>query len=373
MHILQISSDFIGTKVHENLFKNLASLGVAQTVYCPVRDANLIGKNCFEAPDMEIVYDNVIKPFHKYAYHAKRHALFNSLQEKIDLNQIDLCHAATLFTDGGQAYEIYKKYHIPYVVAVRNTDINGFLNMRPETWLSGRKILLNAKRIFFISKALMDRFCGHRLIVPLLPEIENKMLLIPNGIDDYYLDHVNHEIHSGHRVLYVGDFSDNKNVKRLGEAVLQLSGEENLNDIQLTLVGGGKAQNNDIQDLIDANSERFHYLGPIYDKARLCEAFNQHSVFAMPSIYETFGLVYLEALSQNLPVLYTKGQGIDGLFDESVGIGVNPLSVQSIKDAIRELLLNSQYYSNRSVDFESFRWNIIAKKYLSVYEETMMI
>ena len=51
------------------------------------------------------------------------------------------------------------------------------------------------------------------------------------------------------------------------------------------------------------------------------------SVFAMPSIFETFGLVYLEALSQNLPVVYTKGQGIDGMFDNTVGIGVDPLSV----------------------------------------------
>lgn len=369
MHILQISSDFIGTKVHENLFRNLASIGVAQTVYCPVRDSNLIGNNRFEAPHTEVVYDNVVKPFHKYACHVKHHSIFYSLQGKVDLNRIDLCHAATLFTDGGQAYIIYKKYHIPYVVAVRNTDINGFLNVRPEAWLSGRKILLNAKRIFFISKALMDRFCGHRLIVPLLPEIENKMLLIPNGIDDYYLDHVNHEIHSGHRVLYVGDFSDNKNIKRLGEAVLQLSEEENLNDIQLTLVGGGKAQNNDIQDLIDANSERFHYLGPIYDKAKLCEVFNQHGAFAMPSIYEIFGLVYLEALSQNLPVLYTKRQGIDGLFDESVGIGVNPMSVQSIKDALRKLIENKNVYSNHNVNFEIFRWHNIAQVYESIYQD----
>ena len=369
MHILHVSSDFIGTKVHENLFRNLASLGLAQMVYCPVRDSNLIGKNRFEAPNVEIVYDNAVKPFHKYAYHVKRHAIFNSLQKKVDLSHVDLCHASTLFTDGGQAYKIYKKYHIPYVVAVRNTDINGFLNVRPETWLTGRKILLNAKRIFFISKALMDRFCGHRLIFPLLPEIENKMLLIPNGIDDYYLDHVNHEIHSGHRVLYVGDFSNNKNVKRLCEAVLQLSGEENLKDVQLTLVGGGKAQNNDIQDLIDANSERFHFLGPIYDKAKLCEVFNQHSIFAMPSIYETFGLVYLEALSQNLPVLYTKGQGIDGLFDESVGIGVNPLSVQSIKDALRMLIEKKNVYSNHNVNFEDFRWCNIAQVYESIYQD----
>jgi len=44
----------------------------------------------------------------------------------------------------------------------------------------------------------------------------------------------------------------------------------------------------------------------------------------MPSITETFGLVYAEALSQGLPVLYTRGQGFDRQFEEGeVGYAVD--------------------------------------------------
>ena len=43
----------------------------------------------------------------------------------------------------------------------------------------------------------------------------------------------------------------------------------------------------------------------------------------MPSRYETFGLVYGEAMSQGLPIIYSKGQGVDGYFKEgTVGYGV---------------------------------------------------
>ena len=35
-----------------------------------------------------------------------------------------LTHATTLLTDGGLAYRFYKQYGIPYIVAVRNTDVN---------------------------------------------------------------------------------------------------------------------------------------------------------------------------------------------------------------------------------------------------------
>lgn len=371
MHILHISNDFSGSKVHISLYENLAKQGISQTIYCPVRNSGQIGENAFVAEGTDIVYDFVIRPYHRYVYHVKRQAIFRSLQKKVDLKDINLCHAATLFSDGGQAYKIYKKYHIPYVVAVRNTDINGFLDKLPNTWIAGRQILLHAQKIFFISKALMDKFSRHRIIKPLLKEIQDKMILIPNGIDDYYLDHVNHQPHPNHNVLYVGDFSNNKNVTRLGDAVLQLRKEEGFQDVCLTLVGGGKNSNDQVFQMINKNPDVFSYLGPIYEKDRLCNVFNKHGLFAMPSIYETFGLVYLEALSQNLPVIYTKGQGIDGLFDNTVGVGVDPLSVKEIKEAIRIIINHPNNYSNNCIDFEKFRWGYIANRYVNYYKEIL--
>lgn len=369
MHILHISSDFSNTKVYTNLYKQLDKLGVRQTIFNPISviKRDTIGRNEFEANCSQFVYADVIKPYHRYVYHIKRQAVFHALQKKVDLKKIDLIHAATLFTDGGQAYKIYKKYHIPYVVAVRNTDINGFLDKLPNTWLAGRKILRNAKKIFFISKALMDKFAKHMVIRPILSEISDKMMLLPNGIDDYYLDHINHKSHNGHKVLYVGDFSSNKNVMRLSKAVLDLIEEDTFQNATLTLVGGGNTTTNEVQAMIDAYPNVFHYLGPIHDKEKLCEVYNAHDVFAMPSIHETFGLVYLEALSQNLPIVYTKGQGVDGLFDETVGIGVNPMSSDEIKNAIQRILEKPDYYSNTNVNFEQFRWEKIATEYKNVY------
>lgn len=372
MHVLHIASDFIATKVHVSLFKELAEQKVKQTIYCPIRHETHKGSNSFEAAGTDIVYDFVIKPYHRYFYHIKRHDIFCSLQKRVDLNEIDLCHAATLLTDGGQAYKIYKKYHIPYVVAVRNTDINGFLDKAPNTWLAARKILCNANKILFISQALMDKFSSHKVIKPILLEIKDKMVLIPNGIDNYFLDHVKRDLieRSGHTVLYVGNFSRNKNVLRLCEAVLQLSKEDEFSDITLTLVGGGgRDADENVSQWIEEHKNVADFIGPIYEKDKLCEVFRRHNVFAMPSIHETFGLVYIEALSQNLPVLFTKGQGIDRLFPPSIGAAVNPLSIGEIKAALSTLLLNNTEYSNDGIDFEMFRWSKIASKYTHIYNQ----
>lgn len=370
MHVLHISSDFIGTKVHVNLYKRLAGLGINQTIYCPIRNASFGGRNNFSAEGTEIIYDYVIKSYHRYFYHIKRHDIFRSLQKKVNLKAIDLCHAATLMSDGGQAYMIYKKYHIPYVVAVRNTDINSFLNQAPNTWVAARKILLNAQKVLLISQALMDAISNHKVIKPILPEIKDKMILLPNGVDDYFLDRVNHSPRNNHgnSVLYVGDFTHNKNVVRLSEAVFQLSKEDGFRNIKLTLVGGDrKIPDQNVFVWINSHPELVDYMGPIYDKDKLCEVFRNHSVFAMPSIFETFGLVFVEALSQNLPVIFTKGQAIDGMFPSTSGIGVNPLSVEEIKTAIRSILIDNEHYSNSGIDFEKFRWNSIAKQYIELY------
>lgn len=370
MHILHISSDFSNTKVHTNLYQHLDKLGIEQTVFNPIRKSmcDTIGRNEFKAERTHFVYADVIRPYHRYTYHIKRMVIFRSLKKKVDLSGIDLVHATTMFTDGGQAYKIYKKFHIPYVVAVRNTDINGFLDKLPNTWLAGRKILCHAKMIFFISKALMDKFANHKVIKPILPKIKNKMVMIPNGIDDYFINHISDEVRYGHKVLYVGNFSENKNVLRLGEAIKLLRSEEMFHDVTLTLVGGGNDTDGKVQKMIESQSKIFHFLGPIHEKEKLVEIFRNHSVFAMPSITETFGLVYLEALSQNLPVIYTKGQGIDGLFDESVGIGINPLSVEDIKCSLKYVMESPKDFSNKRILFEKFTWSYVANKYVSFYK-----
>ncbi len=373
MKILHIANDFSNTKVHSNLVRELDCLGVQQVVFNPIRTIrkNTIGKNEFPAQHTQFVYAVVVKPYHHYLYHVKQYCLFRALQKRIDVTDINLTHAATLMTDGGVAYKLYKKYHIPYVVSLRNTDINGFLDKMPHTWHDARKILLNAKRIFFISQGLKEKFENHKVIKPILSQIEDKFVLMPNGIDDYFISNIRKDQRAGHGVIYIGDFSNNKNVLRLGMAILQLREEKGLEDVKLTLVGGGRNEDDSVEDLINSNPDVFNYVGKVYDKAKLCELLGANRVFAMPSINETFGLVYLEALSQNLPVLYTKGQGIDGLFDDTIGVGVDPLSIPEIKEALKGMLLNIDRYSNNCIDFNAFKWATIAEKYREHYRELL--
>lgn len=370
MKILQIANDFCRTKVHSNLFKELDRIGVEQTVFNAVREEEAIGRNAFESNHANFIYANVVKPFHKYCYHIKRHHVYKEMLNRIDVSEYDVCHASTLFTDGGLAYELYKQYKIPYFVAIRNTDVNEFMGYLPHTWYDGMKILLHAEKIFFISEGLKRKFEKHIMVRCILSRIKKNFVLMPNGIENYFLDHVDRNSREGNNIVYVGRFDANKNVVRLATAVLKLREEPEFKDLTLTLVGGGHEPDNVMPNLLRDNPDALKYLGPIYDKSELCKVFRNSRMFAMVSIFETFGLVYIEALSQNLPVLYTKNQGIDGLFGPEVGEAVNPLSEDEIVEGLKKIL-TGMYYSNRNVDFEEFRWSRIATKYREFYKAAL--
>ena len=366
MKILHISNDFCLTKVHSMLYRELDQLGVEQTVFNPVRDAAHVGRNSFEGLHTTIIYAHVVKPWHRYAYHLKRRHVFNEMLKRINPQEYTLTHATTLLTDGGLAYQLYKQYDIPYIVAVRSTDMNEFLKFMPHTWMAARKILLNAKKIVFINKGLRDDLVRHPAIRGIASKIEGKFMLMSNGINDYYLDHISHEPRTGHGIVYVGRFSTRKNVIRLAKAVLKLREQQQFSDCTLTLVGGGRAETDEMERMMTEHPDVFHFVGRIEEPSQMCEVFSQASIFAMPSLHETFGLVYIEALTQNLPVLYTRGQGVDGLLPPSAGIAVNPYSVDDIVHGLAMLLTNTDM-GNYNVDFEQFRWSTIAKKYKETY------
>ena len=370
MKILHICNDFCGSKVHTNLYKEIDNIDdIEQTIFTYIKDRQLIGKNQFESKHAHFLYSTALKKYHRYFYHLKINDIFKSLTSMTDCTQINCVHAVTLFSDGGVALKIHKKYGIPYIVAVRNTDVNYFLKYAPHTWKKAKEILKNAKKIIFISPALQKLLCQHIAIKGILPSIESKFMIQPNGVDPFWLQNIQpiQKTHS-HEILYIGNFQSTKNTLRLINAVLSLIPK--YNDIKLNLVGGTGKQHNKIVNLVVQNPNHLKYWGKIYDKEKLQELFNSNNLFAMPSLYETFGLVYIEALSQHLPIIYSKGQGIDGLLSPQIGIAVNPFSEEEIASAITNIFEHSEKYNeHHKIDFNQFHWEIIAKKYLTLYNQ----
>ena len=75
-------------------------------------------------------------------------------------------------------------------------------------------------------------------------------------------------------------------------------------------------------------------------------------------------------MSQGLPVIYSKGQGFDGQFEDgTVGYAVNSLDHNDIAEKIIKIFYDYETKSKNCIElFNKFDWKTIACDYLSLYE-----
>jgi glycosyltransferase involved in cell wall biosynthesis len=90
----------------------------------------------------------------------------------------------------------------------------------------------------------------------------------------------------------------------------------------------------------------------------------------MPSFLETFGLVYIEAMSQGVPVIHSRGQGIDGLFSASgIAEAVDPRDIYGMAEGIARAADRRQSVASECIRAASrFSWTRIARCYNELYQ-----
>lgn len=368
MRVLHINSNYLYTTLHENLIDHLEKYNIKNKIFMPIH-----GKYPFAITPKENVYHPIcFKKNDRYFFFYKQKKIFNALLYKIDPNCFDLIHAHTLFTDGNVAFNIYKKYNKPFIVAVRDTDLNVFFKKRPYLRKLGVKILVHAEKVVFLSKPYLEKTL--RYIPKNMKErILRKSIIIPNGIDSFWIKNrasthlKRNDIKNKLRIIYVGRISKRKNITTTVKAckILRNKGY----NVEFTIVGRIENQ----REFKKIQRYNFiNYLGT-QPKEKLIELFRLHDVFVMPSKTETFGLVYAEAISQGLPVIYTKGQGFDQQFEEGqVGFHVKYNDPYQIANRILDIIDNYEEISKNCIILcKKFDWTIIVKEYLNIYNEVV--
>lgn len=374
--ILHITNDYSGSAVYKNLVRELDNNGVEQIVYNPFREASRLGKNKinFKSSRSQIIYSHILSKYaDRVLYQKKIKKIVQDIEAKIDLKSVSFIHAHTWYSDGGVAYELHKKYNIPYIVAVRNTDLNVFLKYFLHERGYGKKILQNADKIITISAVYKKRILEDPRLSNIMNNVQQKVMVIPNGVDPYWIESriVKRKIVESEKsiqLLYIGKFNKGKNVFNLINAVKNHN-HKIPNEIKLTLIGGG---GNDEKRILDSikNDHSFEFVGKVDSLPVLKSYYERSDFFTMPSKAETFGLVYIEALLQGLPVMYTQNEGIDGFYDDSIGEKVEDTSVSAIERGLERLIQKRDHYSfDIEQLLENHDWKKIAEVYQQLYTE----
>lgn len=371
MKVLHVCSYYITSKLYRNLVENLENLGIKQDVYIPVNSDDLIDKFSGTNNDKtKYIYSKCFNKIDRVSFRLKNKKIYNDLNNKIDLDSIDISHAHSLFVNGYVSYKLKKEKNIDYIVAVRNTDVNTFFKKMPHLRKVGVKILENAKQIIFISPRYKRYVIDTYIPDELKKSIEEKSVVIPNGIDKFWFDNINMKSKAidknNLKLIYVGKLDKNKNLDTSMNAIKKLN--ELGYKATLDIVGNGpeldrinEASKNDYKDMIKLHG--------FMNKEEIIDLYRNSDIFIMPSKYETFGLVYIEAISQGLPVIYTRNQGFDGYFKEGqVGFSVNYDDVDEIVEKIKTIIDSKINLESLECELrKSFVWENIAKMYCEIY------
>lgn len=369
--LLYISEDYLNTKVHHNLCNHLSSLGVEVTVFTVLRASSAFQNidSSFEDIKYNVVkyqFDGNEKRY-KYDFRYKVNNKYSYLKQNVDISQYDIVIAGTLFIEGAIALRIKNEFHIPYIVCVRGTDVNFYFHKIVHLWLLGRDIVKSASKVIPITKSIRQALMNKLALIGIKSEVDVKCDYVNNGIDQIWINNytLKKNVDSPRKLLFIGHLEKNKNIIRLQKAVISLIAK--YPDIKLTIIGGASDCYEEVMSLCKSYPNNFEYLGKIYDKQKLLKIVRGQDIFAMVSHSETFGLVYIEALSQGLPVLYTKGQGIDGVFNKRVGEAVNSQNIDSIISGLERLLTHYNDYEPLSrEEVASFSWIEIANRYKEI-------
>lgn len=368
MRVLHINCNYIGTAMHQVMLNHLAKSEVISTVYVPTYDKN----KAIIKPNSNVIVSECFHKWDRIWFDYKQHKIIQDIEKKIDVSEYDLIHAYTLFTDGNCANVLYRKYNIPYIVAVRGTDVNIFL--KNMIHLRGRavRIMREAKRIVFLSKMFFDTVLRKYVPSQYQEEIKSKSIIIPNGVDDFWLEN---SVTEGKRVdstrtiqlIYAGRINKSKNIPATQKALAIL--QEQGYSAKLTVVG--KVDHASEYEKIRMDPRTICL--PAVPKEQLIEYYRAADIFVMPSFTETFGLVYVESMTQGLPVIYSKGQGFDGQFPEGqVGFAVQADHPDEIANAVVKILQDYTNISNRCIQgSKRFNWDAVCDQYFKMYKSVI--
>lgn len=362
--ILHICCNLAGSTVFPQMFEALRDEGLEQTVFVPEKRKRDVGKNQPEGVVTHV--ELTVKRTDALFFSNKAKRSVPAIENSVDLSRVTKMHAHTLFTDGSIALALHKKYNIPYIVTLRYSDIEAIWKYEPHLHAMAREILRRAHKVVFLSGTARDKVLSKWLHGKDRALMEQKTAVIPNGIAPEWLDGETREgFESPLRVGFAGKMVKRKRPQDALEAVHAANAAGT--PCVLRAVGEGKLMN----DLVAGLDEGDAYLGVANGMEAMKRFYAGVDVLLVPSSAETFGMVYLEAMSQGVPVLYTRGQGFDGQFPEGeVGYSVICGNVKQQSQMIAEITKDYAQRSARCIEHaKEYAWPIIAKKWMQLYQE----
>lgn len=305
--------------------------------------------------------------------------LFGTLAQE---QPFDLIHAHDWLV-GPAAAALQQRFDVPLVATVHATEHgrNGGLTtdlqhaIHREEW----RLTHEAVRIIACSRYMMEE------ISRLFATPPEKLALIPNGIDAGTMgaSFLGAPVSRGRRpvgmdhrlVLFVGRLVAEKGVQVLLEAAPSVL---RIQPRTLFLIAGRGPYGDDLRALAGrlGLEEHVRFLGHIGESEKH-QLMREASAVVVPSLYEPFGIIALEAMAAGAPVVASDTGGLGEIIDHRVtGLKVPPGDPAALARALDEVLTDEALARGLAARAavrvrERYSWEAVSEQTQTLYEEVL--
>ena len=379
MHIMFIPSWYsnVRNKVHGSFFKEqaleLQKAGVKVTVaYNEVWPLTMLGK-IHEEKGLKYNVEDGLKTYRykNYNYIPKNPLMFKVFNKRMEKlykeivkkeGAIDIIHAQSSLWGGISAAYIAEKYNIPLVITEHSS----------------------VERGPYVKKSYIPFICDSY-------KKAQKVITVGNGLKNEI------ESLSGRQdIEVIGNLVDLskftikkriKNEKFIFFSLAFLEGEKGFDTLiksfakkfkdkeAVLYIGGDGSQRSWLEALTVENGvkDQIIFLGAL-SRDDVSKWMNKCYCFVLPSRYETFGVVYIEALASGRPVIGALNGGAEDIINNLNGYLIPIDDIDILAEKMIEVYDNIESYDEEEIRIDClkrFSPKVIVNKIISVYKEVL--
>lgn len=379
MHIMFIPSWYsnVRNKVHGSFFKEQASelqkAGVKVTVaYNEVWPLTMIGK-IHEEKGLNYNIEDGLKTYRykNYNYIPKNALMFKVFNKRMEKlykeivkkeGPIDIIHAQSSLWGGISAAYISEKYNIPLVITEHSSVERG-LYVKNSYVPFIRDSYKKAKKVITVGNGLKNEIQAL--------SGRNDIEVIGNLVDLSKFT-IKKRIQNEKFIFFSLAFLEGEK----GFDTLIKAFAKKFKDKEAMLyIGGDGSQRAWLEALAQENGvkKQIIFLGAL-SRDDVAKWMNKCDCFVLPSRYETFGVVYIEALASGRPVIGALNGGAEDIINNLNGYLVPIDDIDKLAEKMLELYKKIDSYNEeeiRSDCLKRFSPEVIVNKIISVYKEVL--
>jgi glycosyltransferase involved in cell wall biosynthesis len=256
----------------------------------------------------------------------------------------------------------------PLVVHMHATEFDrSGENINDQVYAIEREGMMEADMVIAVSN-LTRNIVIERYGIP-----AEKVVTVHNAVDHSMMDEVKtiKKSYKEKLVTFLGRITQQKGPEYFIEAAYKILQKDD--NVRFVMAGSGDMLNKMIERVAHLRiADKFHFAGFLKGKD-VDHIFSMSDVFVMPSVSEPFGIVPLEAMRSNVPVVISKQSGVSEILVHA--LKVDFWDIDGMADAIYGLLhynsISSMFRKLGKVEVENLKWEDAAVKVKAVYESVL--